>query len=413
MVARLPDGSEALYWDNPQIGDIGRETVDGNAGNINQSVVTGIRQLRRIGVGVDSQHVYWSDGPFIGRSNLDGTGVSRQFIQLRGATDFLALDDKFVYWSGEEAIGRANLEGGGVNDTFISLPGVNLGVSLSTPPTSTGPTGPTTPSGARTSTGPASARASSPAWALCRPWRLTVSTSTGRRSMRPVCRPRDRSGARTSTGRARARASSREQPRRAGITVDFDHIYWANYFDCDFQTRPAVRLRWWDDRAREPRRVGGQPELRDGGSGRGARLRPSPEIRCGPTSVAVSAPTRPICMRMALTPAPVSPPGGAVFARPLDPASSDANVVVLPAGTSWGGDGSCPGVTQGADEVMSHPTSIAVAPAAALLLRDQFAGLVSAWGAREVGASDPAPVLFPGRSDWQTTGAQSSRRNSC
>ena len=55
---------------------------------------------------------------------------------------------------------------------------------------------------------------------------------------------------------------------------------------------------------------------------------------------------------------------------------------------------------------MSHPTSITVAPDAALLLRDQLAGLVSAWGARDVGASDPAPVLFPGRSDWQTTGAQ-------
>ena len=95
-----------------------------------------------------------------------------------------------------------------------------------------------------------------------------------------------------------------------------------------------------------------------------------------------------------------------MFARPLDPASSDANVVILPAGTSWSGDGSCLGVTQGADEVMSHPTSITVAPDAALLLRDQLAGLVSAWGARDVGASDPAPVLFPGRSDWQTTEAE-------
>ena len=54
---------------------------------------------------------------------------------------------------------------------------------------------------------------------------------------------------------------------------------------------------------------------------------------------------------------------------------------------------------------MTHPSTISVAPDAAVLLRDQPAGLVSAWGARDVGAGDPAPVLFPGRSDWQTTEA--------
>ena len=52
---------------------------------------------------------------------------------------------------------------------------------------------------------------------------------------------------------------------------------------------------------------------------------------------------------------------------------------------------------------MTHPTSISVAPDAAVLLHDQPAGLSSAWGAQDVGPGDPAPVLFPGRSDWQTT----------
>ena len=54
---------------------------------------------------------------------------------------------------------------------------------------------------------------------------------------------------------------------------------------------------------------------------------------------------------------------------------------------------------------MTHPSTISVAPDAAVLLRDQPAGLVSAWGARNVAAGDPAPELFPGRSDWQTTEA--------
>ena len=30
---------------------------------------------------------------------------------------------------------------------------------------------------------------------------------------------------------------------------------------------------------------------------------------------------------------------------------------------------------------------------------------MSAWGARLVEASEPPPVLYPGRSDWQTTEA--------
>ena len=54
---------------------------------------------------------------------------------------------------------------------------------------------------------------------------------------------------------------------------------------------------------------------------------------------------------------------------------------------------------------MTHPSSVAVAPGAAVLLRDKLAGLVSAWGAQTVAGDGPAPVLFPGRSDWQTTEA--------
>ena len=94
-----------------------------------------------------------------------------------------------------------------------------------------------------------------------------------------------------------------------------------------------------------------------------------------------------------------------MFAQPLDPNSSDANVVVIPAAASWTGPSSCSGIAQGSDAVMTHPTSISVAADAAVLLRDQPAGLSSAWGAQDVGPGDPAPVLFPGRSDWQTTEA--------
>jgi uncharacterized protein YjbI with pentapeptide repeats len=108
------------------------------------------------------------------------------------------------------------------------------------------------------------------------------------------------------------------------------------------------------------------------------------------------------CLRQAKPSAP--PDGGVVFARPLDQASSKPNVVRIPAGSSWDTT-ACGGSGQGAGDVMSHPSSIAVATDAAVWLQDQPAGLVSAWGAKNVQDSDPAPVLFPGRSDWTTTKA--------
>lgn len=108
------------------------------------------------------------------------------------------------------------------------------------------------------------------------------------------------------------------------------------------------------------------------------------------------------CLHQATPPAP--PDGGAVFARPFDAGSSKPNVVVIPADSSWD-TSACGGSAQGSGDAMTHPTSIAVAPGAAVLLQDQPAGLVSPWGAKNVQASDPAPVLFPGRNDWATTKA--------
>ena len=110
----------------------------------------------------------------------------------------------------------------------------------------------------------------------------------------------------------------------------------------------------------------------------------------------------PQCLRQASPPAP--PDGGAVFARPLEAGSSKPNVVVLPADSSWD-TSACGSAAQGAGDVMTRPTLIAVAPGAAVLLQDQPAGLVSAWGAQDVKPSDPAPALFPGRNDWTTTNA--------
>ncbi len=106
------------------------------------------------------------------------------------------------------------------------------------------------------------------------------------------------------------------------------------------------------------------------------------------------------CLRVASPPA--ARDGDAVFAQPLDTKGSKPNVVVIPAGFTWDAS-ACGGAPAG--DVMTHPTSIAVASGSAVLLRDQPAGLFSAWGAKDVTGTDPAPVLFPGSSDWTTTAA--------
>jgi hypothetical protein len=131
--ASLPDGTAAVYWDNPQVATIGRQTLTGDPAGINQSLITGIGQTFKVGVAVDRQYVYWTDRTSggISRANLDGSGITRQFIQLGefASANALAVDDQYIYWTGGEggpSIGRANLDGSGVNPQFITVTGGNL-----------------------------------------------------------------------------------------------------------------------------------------------------------------------------------------------------------------------------------------------------------------------------------------------
>jgi uncharacterized protein YjbI with pentapeptide repeats len=401
-VATLPDGSSALYWDNPQVGAIGRETIDGNPGNVNQGLVTGITQLFHEGVAVDPQHLFWTDGASIGESNLDGTGANQQFIGVgQGAADYLAVDDRYLYWSNGAEIGRANLDGSDVIPGFINLRGDDVGglavdsSHIYWADRTHGTIGRANldGSGVNSSFITGATNATDVAvdgqyvyWTQIATSGLPPAGSIGRANL-------DGSGANSSfiTGAA--------EP--FGITVDYDHIYWTNYYNCDNQTQPPSGCAGGTiGRANLDGSAVNQAYI-TAAEDTGPGCNTDPQTRCGPSTVAVSAPTQPHCMRTSITPAP--PPGGAVFAQPLDPNSSDANVVVIPAAASWTGPSSCSGIAQGSDAVMTHPTSISVAPDAAVLLRDQPAGLFSAWGAQDVGPGDPAPVLFPGRSDWQTT----------
>jgi uncharacterized protein YjbI with pentapeptide repeats len=105
------------------------------------------------------------------------------------------------------------------------------------------------------------------------------------------------------------------------------------------------------------------------------------------------------------SPPPPPPPGAAVFSSGTDFLSPDLLVLYR----SWDQSGCDPGGVSWL--FMSLPATIAVAPGAAVVVRDDVHGLVSLWGAKNFTVPEaPATIpWFPDRPDliysWQTTGA--------
>src|SRR5262249_50928878 len=77
------------------------------------------------GVAVDDSHVYWSEGngsfTDVGRANLDGTGIQRNFITGVYAYG-IAVTPQYVFWGSvlaDHSVGRANIDGTGPNEFFL------------------------------------------------------------------------------------------------------------------------------------------------------------------------------------------------------------------------------------------------------------------------------------------------------
>jgi virginiamycin B lyase len=121
-----------IYWTNlpisgpPSDSTIGRAKLDGSA--VNQNLIAGLNVS--YGVAVDGKHIYWGEQPHttsngtisangtIGRANLDGSGVDRNFITAEVSPGGIAVHGKHIYWGDERltdpnsTIGRAHLLGG-------------------------------------------------------------------------------------------------------------------------------------------------------------------------------------------------------------------------------------------------------------------------------------------------------------
>ena len=123
-------GDGHVYWTNSE--KIGRADLDGSS--VNQSFID-LGSSHPGNLAVDGQYIYWtSSDNSIGRASLDGTGVNQAFIvnpagnQARDTLYAVAVDSSHIYWSWAEAasataqswIGRANLDGTGVDKKFLN-----------------------------------------------------------------------------------------------------------------------------------------------------------------------------------------------------------------------------------------------------------------------------------------------------
>jgi uncharacterized protein YjbI with pentapeptide repeats len=398
-----PSGPAFIYWPNTQSGTIGRGTLDGNPANVNQSFIKVGMTFNAVVVAVDRQYIYWTGPGGIGRANLDGSDANPLFIGTPGSTSFaLAVGGQHIYWENGFTIGRANLDGSNVNPNFIYDEDLFIGtvglavdgqhIYWSNPYFALAGRGDNTIGRANLDgSGVDKSFITVPNSAVVLGlavdyqhiyWANSSAGTIGRATLDGSnVNPNFITGANNSWG----------------VAVDYEHIYWASD-PSGFPSGPSsdagtIGRAKLDGSNTNPNFITADTNL-----GPGCEF--GQQTHCGPDSVAVSVPTGPVCLRG--DPPPLPTFGGAVFARPLDPASSNANVVVLPAGSTWSEAAGCAGIAEGAQHVMAHPTSIAVTPGLAVLLKDDT-GLVSAWGAKNVGAADPAPMLFPGRPDFSPT----------
>ena len=126
------DGAH-IYWASSGGGaaTIGRANLDGSG--VNRNFISGAADPW--GVAVNGRYVYWANRGTnaIGRANLDGSAVDQSFIDATSLRDprGVALDRRHIYWAnGPGKIARANLNGSGLNQNFIGAIKSPIGVAV-------------------------------------------------------------------------------------------------------------------------------------------------------------------------------------------------------------------------------------------------------------------------------------------
>jgi hypothetical protein len=83
-------------------------------------------------------HIYWTNGHWIGRARLSGTGVNQKFITGAAYGTGIAVSSGYLYWANlggipprksHGTIGRARLNGTDVSQKFITGASLPVGVT--------------------------------------------------------------------------------------------------------------------------------------------------------------------------------------------------------------------------------------------------------------------------------------------
>jgi virginiamycin B lyase len=231
-LAGASPASGYIYWSGGcpgSGGPIGRADLSGHG--VKQQLII---HASCASVAVQGAYLYWTDyDAIIGRANIDGSGVAREFIKLPGtAPDIgigaVAADSKYVYWSewhdNHSTIGRANLDGTGIDEDYIK--GVATAGSLAVDAghiywTSQHGIGRANLDG----TAPKNMFISTKhAWAVAVSSTHVYWTNDGGRITRPGTIGRANLDGTKPNARFITGASS---PR--GLAVDSHHVYWSNY----------------------------------------------------------------------------------------------------------------------------------------------------------------------------------------
>jgi virginiamycin B lyase len=130
VLAFAPGARAHIYWSDGSTNAIGRANLDGSA--VKRNWITGANAPT--GVAVDGAHVYWgnSGSNSMGRADLDGTGVDQQFITGLQVPGGVELDAGHIYWANQDFanVGRADLDGSDVLQPFIQGPNTLVDVAV-------------------------------------------------------------------------------------------------------------------------------------------------------------------------------------------------------------------------------------------------------------------------------------------
>ncbi len=106
-----------VYWADAGSGSIGRAAVDGTA--VEPAFLTGLR--RPCAVALSGSSLYWVEAGTIGRVNLDGSGLKRNFLPGSPASGCaLEIRGAYAYWGVGRGIARASLDGSEYDPDFVA-----------------------------------------------------------------------------------------------------------------------------------------------------------------------------------------------------------------------------------------------------------------------------------------------------